>query len=221
MSKHTIKSYFGKTLDVTLKGDSIHLGCQRGAAEGDNGHLRIYKRADLLDALGAVSTADMAREIGEARNDAREWKARAERATEALGASQERCNEHVQEASERAEVARAKAVALAAERDHWQDRAEKAEAAIDRVTALTQCGAHSLLPETILSALADQPAFTLPTEAGAFVSARNEYGDRYEFEMWTNGADSRWMDTSGGYSPLTATELLDEFTDHRLIGADQ
>ena len=129
------------------------------------------------------------------------------------------------EAQDRAEMAQAKAVALAAERDRLL-------ATIERIDAVRRDfyevrgdwadpqGAAALKAQMERAILGDPP-FTLPTEAGALVSARNEYGDRYEFELWTNGADSRWMDTSGGYSPLDAAALLSDFTGHRLIGADQ
>ena len=45
--------------------------------------------ADLLDALGAVPTADMAREIAEAQREANEWKARAEGAEATIAAVRE------------------------------------------------------------------------------------------------------------------------------------
>lgn len=175
MSTHTIKSYFGKTLDVTLKGDSIHLGCQRGAAEGDAGHLRIYKRDDLLDALGAVSTADMARVIGEAQREANEWKA----------------------------------------------RAEKAEAVIERVRALTVDGDGEWIHRGDLrGALDPKPAFTLPTEAGARFKAVDNCGKRSVFEAVHDGPDIHYLNRRT-YVIWSGENVMDYCTDHRLIGADQ
>ena len=48
-----------------------------------------HSTADILDVLGAVPIADMAREIGEAERGADEWKARAEKAEATVAAVRE------------------------------------------------------------------------------------------------------------------------------------
>ena len=177
--------------------------------------------ADLLDALGAVPAADMAREIAEAQCEVNEWRARAERANEALAATQGRCNEHVQEASERAEVAQAKAAALAAERDRLL-------ATIERIDAVRRDfyevrgdwadpeGAAALKAQMERAILGD-PQFTLPTEAGAEFWADND-GEPQRFTTVDSHLGTLYV--SGPYA-YTADGVMQHFTDHRLIGADQ
>lgn len=148
---------------------------------------------------------------------------RAERAEAALAACTERCNEHVQEASERAEVAHAKAVALAAERDHWKARAEKAEAAITRMREWRDfhgSGMTAAAREDFDATLDPKPAFTLPTEAGARFTAVDNCGKRSVFEAVHDGPDIHYLNRRT-YVIWSGGNVMDYCTDHRMVGADQ
>ena len=212
----TIRSFDGETM-LHIDPESAGGHWVLAQREGESGWIGdSYRRAELLAALGAVSTADMAREIAEAQRGADEWRARAEEADLALKGRNE--------AQDRAEVARANAVALAAERDHWQARAEKAEATIAAVREHVEDD-HIWWPksaqrEGLRKILDPKPAFTLPTEAGArFEATHKGTGTRNEFVTFTDGSNAVYVLHEGTY--WVAEDVMNGFEGFRLLGADQ
>lgn len=213
------------TADIKAALGIDELGC--GCDEADDNLKAAIARAEDAEAFGAAAVKRAEEAEAEALEQAKLVRTWADRA-EQIAAERDEWKARAEKYDELANDLANELKAVAAKGDHWQERAEKAEANVEAAAKIAKdmrtWGWQRKVQdwgEKLDAALADKPAFTLPTEAGTFVQAENECGDRYEFELWTNGTESRWMDTSGGYSPLTAAELLGEFTAHRLIGADQ
>ena len=161
--------------------------------------------ADLLAALDATANTDVADKclayaanVAESRD---EWKACAERWAES-------------KESWKADAA------------EWQTRAEKAEAAVERVRELAE---RWRTPE-LLAALDPKPAFTLPTEAGVrFTAKRTGWpDDASEFVTLSDGNGKAFYfipDDPDGYTDeesriWPAEGVMSKWTDHRLIGAE-
>lgn len=111
-----------------------------------------------------------------------------------------------------------------AERDEWKARAEKAEAAIQRAREAADEAGGWLAPGLIEKALSDKPAFTLPTEAGARFEARMKQ-DPEQTRTFTTFVGSpgevvyAYFTGQYGWYTYDANDVFEDFTDHRLIGA--
>ena len=98
-------------------------------------------------------------------------------------------------------------------------RAEKAEATIARVRELDWRGNYTAdyVQNKIAAALDPKPAFVLPTEAGAGICARIRTShEEEELRLFSTGL---WMSAYNG-AFYTPESVMDNFTDHRLIGAE-
>jgi hypothetical protein len=191
----------------------------------------IYvKVPELLDALGAVAKGSQWGELAEQLHAATQ---RAE-AAEAEALEQASL---VRTFADRAEAAEAKLAE--AERDlrlvraevqqiklleaEEHKRAEAAEAAVQRVRDLDWFGHYSAdyVRGLIAKALDPVPPFTLPTTVPATIKATNKGDGRtVRLDLWTDGDGSFVWDTSA-YGRYTPEGVLEHFTGHRLIGADE
>lgn len=107
-------------------------------------------------------------------------------------------------------------------------RAEAAEAKLARVreiekrlTVRVERNEHTMQEldalVAIRAALADAPAFVLPTTAGAGITALYEGGRRLELRLF---ADGEWAAKQTGRS-YTPAGVMSHFTGHRLIGESE
>jgi hypothetical protein len=131
--------------------------------------------------------------------------------------------------------------AVKANRDHimkgfqeFKDRAEDAEATIQQVReyVASHLDPHhqasvvaARVAEGVRAILDPVPPFTLPTEAGARFTANVVKADTGSSRTFTTlvGHDAPLYayETGNGWHTYTAKEVMHDFTDHRLIGADE
>lgn len=199
----------GSTLTVECDGDIVHLTAFSSAETS-----RAWanpKRAELLAALGAVD-----------KGEAEKWERIAVNHMGALSRMTER--------AERAEAERDEATSERIEADenanHWKACAEaaeaklaEAEATIERVRAL---GGRMIGPtaKDLWASLNPPKPFVLPTTVPARIEVRHrETNTRDELVLWTDGTRQTWWDAEDS-SEYTPEQVMDQFTDHRLIGAD-
>lgn len=112
---------------------------------------------------------------------------------------------------------------IAAERaaDEIKAKLAEAEATIERVKALTECGAHTLTRETIRAALEPKPTFELPTEAGVrFTAIHTASGHREKFTTITDGSTAYYLVPVAMTLWTGARVMSSEFTDHRLLDGE-
>lgn len=208
-----------------------------------------FRTADILAALDATANADVKHradayaDATRAESERDEWKARAEDAEAFGGAAVKRAEEAEAEALEQAKLVRtwadradraeeglgemrdayrmlgASHALLLSERDEQRARAEKAEATVARVREATAIWGDRFRP-AVLAALDPTPAFTLPTEAGVrFVATHKATGSQSVFKTFDGGTETAYIHNAGTY--WVAEDLLRDFEDFRLIGADQ
>lgn len=213
----TIKS---RTTERTLEISPMSYGgtCLEIVDAGDIGRAIIVNRAELLAALGAVPSSDLADEMNRRIVAEQEFKGERRRVEEAEA-----------ESLEQARLVRT-----------WADRAEKAERAEanwklafknrdDEVTRL-----QGIVDAVIewrdgeeqfdkLDAILNPPAFTLPTEAGArFEADLTQNGETRTFTTFV-GWDTTiysYEDPRYGWYTYDAEGVFDDFTNHRLIGPE-
>lgn len=207
--------------------------------------------ADLLAALDATANADVKHratayedatrwQVAAEENErwADECKARAEKAEAALAGSEDcrlATEKKLAEAETELEAWKHTVSVLDDELRDSQEllgqravelhkaRAERDALAktVERVRKLTECGAHSLLPETIRAALDPKPAFVLPTEVPARIVAEEPlYGTEHEFTLWSDGkgGTSWWHDCEDADEEdalYSGVRLMREFENHR------
>lgn len=180
-----------------------------------------HSTADLLDALDAVPVAEANQSIehelaqrDEAVRLSHEYRNRAEKAEALVGVERA----FKEKAVTRAEEAEAEALEQAKLVRTWADRAEKAEALVARVQRLRDVSGDTVGVEELDAILDPKPAFTLPTEAGAGITAHASDWTTTPIELRLF-SDGLWHAQNGkGYTPK---QVLDRFTGHRLLGADR
>ena len=200
MSKRTIPSnyYTGHFLDLpdSSEGETwLVIRQDETLGQSDGRVLGVtVKTADLLAALDATANTDVAgmrRDLIVAENAADEWKARAEKAEAALDAVAASARE-MRAAADRATDGRAKFA--------WNSAAGWIERNLDGTTF--------------------EPAFVLPTEAGAqFTAVHKASGHRETFTTITDGLTAYYL-VPVAMTLWTVPQVMRDFTDHRLIGAE-
>lgn len=172
-----------------------------------------FRTTDLLAALNAVTKGELkaAEETERANHEsARKFCARAEAAEAKLA--------RVEEAL----------IGWQMLRNEWKERAYAAESKLNsvrdiekRLADLVERNEHTMQEldalVAIRAALADAPAFVLPTTAGAGITALYEGGRRLELRLF---ADGEWAAKQTGRS-YTPAGVMSHFTGHRLIGESE
>jgi hypothetical protein len=132
----------------------------------------------------------------------------------------------------RAEAAEAKAVASGRMADAYATRAEAAEAKLARAEAFiaSHLDPHhqgsvvaARVAEQLRAALADpEPPFVLPTTVPArIVAVKCSTGDEKELTLFTDGDTTWWADVDDWGPFWTRSQIMDQFTGHRILGADE
>lgn len=103
--------------------------------------------------------------------------------------------------------------------ESYQLRAFAAEAKVSRVhTVLDGIGRNSVFVDEVRKALDPAPEFTLPTEAGVAFEAMAEDRTYCQFVTVVGLSHPAY---ALGESIYWAEDVMNDFTDHRLLGADQ
>jgi hypothetical protein len=108
--------------------------------------------------------------------------------------------------------------------DEYRHRAEaaeanlaEAEATIERVNGATAIWGDGFRP-AVLAALTPPKPFELPTEVPARIEAKQD-GRTYVLDLWVDG-DGGTLWFGRGCAPISASQVMADFTGHRLLDGE-